>query len=35
MISLVLAVIVKLVLDLYLKTKSGLLLRAVGDNAAW
>ena len=33
-ISLVLAVIVKLVLDLYFKTKSGLLLRAVGDNAA-
>ena len=32
-ISLVLAVIVKLVLDLYFKTKSGLLLRAVGDNA--
>ena len=26
--------VVKLVLDLYLKTKSGLLLRAVGDNAA-
>ena len=33
-ISLVLAVIVKLVLDLYFKTKSGLLLRAVGDNAS-
>lgn len=33
-ISLVLAVVVKLVLDLYFKTKSGLLLRAVGDNAA-
>lgn len=32
-ISLVLAVAVKLVLDLYFKTKSGLLLRAVGDNA--
>lgn len=27
-----LAVIVKIILDLYLKTKSGLLLRAVGDN---
>lgn len=32
-VALVLAVVVKLVLDWYLKTKSGLLLRAVGDNA--
>lgn len=32
-VVLVTAVIVKLLLDLYLKTKSGLLLRAVGDNA--
>ncbi len=32
-VALVLAVVVKLGLDLYLKTKSGLLLRAVGDNA--
>lgn len=32
-ISLVLVIVVKLVLDLYFKTKSGLLLRAVGDNA--
>lgn len=32
-IVLVIAAISKLVLDLYLKTKSGLLLRAVGDNA--
>lgn len=31
-VSLVIVVIVKIVLDLYLKTKSGLLLRAVGDN---
>lgn len=31
--ALVLAVVVKLILDWYLKTKSGLLLRAVGDNA--
>lgn len=29
----ILAVVVKLILDWYLKTKSGLLLRAVGDNA--
>ncbi len=33
-VSLILAVLVKLVLDWYLKTKNGLLLRAVGDNAA-
>ena len=32
-VSLVLILVVKLVLDLYLRTKSGLLLRAVGDNA--
>ena len=32
-VSLVLAVVIKLLLDLYFKTKSGLLLRAVGDNA--
>lgn len=32
-VSLVLILVVKLLLDLYLKTKSGLLLRAVGDNA--
>lgn len=32
-VTLVLAVVVKLILDWYLKTKSGLLLRAVGDNA--
>ena len=32
-VSLVLAVVVKLLLDAYFKTKSGLLLRAVGDNA--
>lgn len=32
-VALILAVVVKLVLDWYLKTKSGLLLRAVGDNA--
>jgi putative ABC transport system permease protein len=31
-VSLVLAIVVKLVLDLYFRTKSGLLLRAVGDN---
>ena len=31
-VSLIIIVIVKIVLDLYLKTKSGLLLRAVGDN---
>ena len=31
-ISLVLAIVVKLLLDLYFRTKSGLLLRAVGDN---
>lgn len=33
-VALVLAVVVKLLLDLYFRTKSGLLLRAVGDNAA-
>lgn len=33
LIILVLAVICKILLDLYLKTKSGYLLRAVGDNA--
>lgn len=32
-VSLILALVVKLLLDLYLKTKSGLLLRAVGDNS--
>lgn len=32
-VALVVAVVVKLILDWYLKTKSGLLLRAVGDNA--
>ena len=32
-VSLVLVVLVKLVLDAYFRTKSGLLLRAVGDNA--
>lgn len=32
-VSLVLVILVKLVLDAYFKTKSGLLLRAVGDNA--
>ncbi|MDD3393084.1 MAG: ABC transporter permease [Clostridia bacterium] len=32
-VALVLALVVKLLLDLYLKTKSGLLLRAVGDNS--
>ncbi|WP_304507640.1 ABC transporter permease [Anaerotignum sp.] len=32
-VTLVLALLVKLLLDLYLKTKSGLLLRAVGDNS--
>lgn len=32
LVSLVLIVLVKLILDLYFKTKSGLLLRAVGDN---
>ena len=31
-VVLILAVIVKIILDLYLKTKSGYLLRAVGDN---
>ncbi len=31
-VALILILLVKLVLDLYLKTKSGLLLRAVGDN---
>lgn len=33
-VSFLLVLVVKLVLDLYLRTKSGLLLRAVGDNAA-
>ena len=33
-ISLIIAIVCKIVLDLYLKTKSGLLLRAVGNNAA-
>lgn len=33
-VALVLAVVVKIILDLYFRTKSGLLLRAVGDNAA-
>lgn len=32
-VALILAVVVKLILGWYLKTKSGLLLRAVGDNA--
>lgn len=32
-LSLVVAILIKLCLDLYFKTKSGLLLRAVGDNA--
>lgn len=32
-VVLILAVIVKIILDLYLQTKSGFLLRAVGDNA--
>lgn len=32
-VSLLLAVVVKLLLDAYFRTKSGLLLRAVGDNA--
>jgi putative ABC transport system permease protein len=32
-VAFVLALVVKLLLDLYLKTKSGLLLRAVGDNS--
>lgn len=32
-VSLVLAIVVKLILDAYFRTKSGLLLRAVGDNA--
>lgn len=32
-VALILAVVVKLILDWYFKTKSGLLLRAVGDNA--
>ena len=31
-VSLILVVVVKIILDLYFKTKSGLLLRAVGDN---
>lgn len=33
-VSLVLALVVKLILDFYFKTKNGLLLRAVGDNDA-
>lgn len=33
-VSLILVIIFKLIIDLYFKTKSGLLLRAVGDNAA-
>lgn len=32
-VALILAIVVKLILDWYLKTKNGLLLRAVGDNA--
>ena len=32
-VSLLLVLVVKVILDLYFKTKSGLLLRAVGDNA--
>ncbi len=32
-VSAVLVIVIKLVLDLYFQTKSGLLLRAVGDNA--
>lgn len=32
-VSLILALIVKVILDLYFKTRSGLLLRAAGDNA--
>ena len=32
-VSLILVVLVKILLDLYFRTKSGLLLRAVGDNA--
>ena len=31
-VSVVLAIVVKIILDVYFKTKSGLLLRAVGDN---
>lgn len=34
LVALILAVAAKLLLDLYFRTKSGLLLRAVGDNAA-
>ena len=34
-VSLLLAVVVKILLDLYLKTKSGLLLRAAGDNSQY
>lgn len=33
-VALAIALVVKLLLDLYFRTKSGLLLRAVGDNAA-
>lgn len=34
LVSFLLALVVKLLLDLYFRTKSGLLLRAVGDNSA-
>ena len=34
-VSLLLALVVKILLDLYLKTKSGLLLRAAGDNSQY
>ena len=33
-VSLVLVILLKLILDLYFKTKNGMLLRATGDNAA-
>ncbi len=33
-VALVIAVIIKIILDIYFKTKSGLLLRAVGDNSS-
>lgn len=33
-VSLILVIVFKLIIDLYFKTKSGLLLRAVGDNAS-
>ena len=32
-VSLIIAVVIKIILDVYFKTKSGLLLRAVGDNS--